>query len=104
MTRFVVKNTIDSAMMSMKERKQLEIDGKHGSGPLVFEIVAKSDIEVMDGSKRDDKLTVHELMELFGPVSASTAVISQILTFSGWRGLRATPIHFRIQRTRRRRW
>ena len=50
MTRFVVKNTIDAAMMAMKERKQIEID------------------EVMDDSKRKEKLSVDDLMRLFGPV------------------------------------
>lgn len=50
MTRFVVKNTIDAAMMQMKERKQVEID------------------EVMDDSKRNEKLTVEDLMRLFGNV------------------------------------
>lgn len=50
MARFVIKNTIDEAMMNMKERKQIEID------------------EVMDDSKRREKLSVTDLMRLFGPV------------------------------------
>ena len=48
-TRFVVKNTIDEAMMAMKKRKQIEID------------------EVMD-SKRKNAPTIADLMRLFGPV------------------------------------
>ena len=50
MTRFVVKNTIDCAMMAMKERKQIEID------------------EVMNSSKMREKLSVEDLMRLFGKV------------------------------------
>ncbi|KAK6392827.1 hypothetical protein LTR65_002908 [Meristemomyces frigidus] len=48
MTRFVVKNTIDAAMMAMKERKQIDID------------------EVMDDGKRKHAPDVHDLMRLFG--------------------------------------
>ncbi|KAK0316053.1 hypothetical protein LTR82_012346 [Friedmanniomyces endolithicus] len=48
-TKFVVKNTIDSAMMVMKERKQVVID------------------EAMSDSRKRD-LSVKELMKLFGPV------------------------------------
>lgn len=50
MTRLVVKNTIDAALVAIKERKQMEID------------------EVMDDSKRREKLSVHDLLRLFGPV------------------------------------
>jgi SNF2 family DNA or RNA helicase len=48
--RFVVKNSIDAALMSIKERKQLEID------------------EIMDSAKLKEKLSVKELMSLFGEV------------------------------------
>ncbi|KAK5748859.1 hypothetical protein LTS12_021097 [Elasticomyces elasticus] len=47
--RMVVKNTVDAAMMDMKERKQIEIDG------------------AMDDSKGRD-LPVSELLRLFGDV------------------------------------
>ena len=47
MLRLVVKNTIDGALMAMKDRKQVEID------------------EVMESK---DKLTVQDLMRLFGKV------------------------------------
>ncbi|KAK0357162.1 hypothetical protein LTS02_000696 [Friedmanniomyces endolithicus] len=47
--KFVVRNTIDAAMMAMKERKQVEID------------------EAMSESRKRD-LSVKELMKLFGPV------------------------------------
>ena len=50
LTRIVVKNSIDAAMMAMKERKQAEIN------------------EVMNDSKRKESLSVHDLMRLFGPV------------------------------------
>ena len=50
MTRFVVMNTIDAAMMDIKERKQIEID------------------EVMSSSKGKEKLSVHDLMRLFGTI------------------------------------
>ncbi|KAF2772880.1 P-loop containing nucleoside triphosphate hydrolase protein [Teratosphaeria nubilosa] len=50
MTRFVIKNSIDAAMMAMQERKQIEID------------------EVMNDAKKADKLTVNDLMRLFGEV------------------------------------
>lgn len=48
--RVVVKNSIDAAMMAMKERKQKEID------------------EVMQDAKKKDDLTVQDLMRLFGQV------------------------------------
>ena len=48
MTRLVIKGSIDAALMQMKDRKQIEID------------------EVMQDAKRHDKLTVHDLMRLFG--------------------------------------
>jgi hypothetical protein len=48
--KLVVKNTIDQAMMAVKERKQIEID------------------EVMSNSKMKEKLTVEDLMRLFGKV------------------------------------
>ncbi|KAK0864308.1 hypothetical protein LTR87_015838 [Friedmanniomyces endolithicus] len=47
--KFVVRNTIDAAMMAMKERKQVEID------------------EAMSDSRKRD-LSVKDLMKLFGPV------------------------------------
>ncbi|KAK4895443.1 hypothetical protein LTR27_006507 [Elasticomyces elasticus] len=46
--RIVVKNTVDAAMMDMKERKQIEIDG------------------AMDDSKGKGDLPVSELLRLFG--------------------------------------
>ncbi|KAK5688470.1 hypothetical protein LTS10_000448 [Elasticomyces elasticus] len=46
--RIVVKNTVDAAMMDMKERKQIEIDG------------------AMDDSKGRGDLPVAELLRLFG--------------------------------------
>ncbi|KAK4574889.1 hypothetical protein LTR86_001731 [Recurvomyces mirabilis] len=49
-TRFVVKNTIDAAMMAMKERKQMEID------------------QIMEDPKRNEQLTPKEVLRLFGPV------------------------------------
>jgi len=49
-TRFVIKNSIDSAMQATKDRKQMEID------------------EVMDDSRRNEQLSVEELMRLFGEV------------------------------------
>ncbi|KAH9827589.1 SNF2 family N-terminal domain [Teratosphaeria destructans] len=51
MTRFVIKNSIDAAMMALKERKQIEID------------------EVMNDAQKVDKLTVNDLMSLFGKVA-----------------------------------
>ncbi|KAK5732662.1 hypothetical protein LTR17_010343 [Elasticomyces elasticus] len=45
--KFMVRNTIDAAMMAMKERKQIEID------------------EVMDVTKRKD-LNIQDLLRLFG--------------------------------------
>ncbi|KAK5741928.1 hypothetical protein LTR17_003676 [Elasticomyces elasticus] len=48
--RIVVKNTVDAAMMDMKERKQIEIDG------------------AMDDSKGKGDLPVSELLRLFGDV------------------------------------
>lgn len=50
MTRFVVENTIDAAMMEMKERKEMEID------------------TVMENPRLKEKLTVEELMRMFGEV------------------------------------
>lgn len=50
MTRFVVENTIDAAMMEMKERKELEID------------------TVMENPRLKEKLSVEELMRMFGEV------------------------------------
>ena len=50
LTRFVCRNTIDEAMMQVKERKQIEID------------------ELMNNSKLREKLTVEDLMRLFGKV------------------------------------
>lgn len=50
MTRFVIKNTIDAAMMAMKDRKDKEIE------------------EVMDDAKRKKRPSIHDLMRLFGPV------------------------------------
>ncbi|KAK5160796.1 hypothetical protein LTS14_001809 [Recurvomyces mirabilis] len=46
----VVKNTIDAAMVAMKERKQVEID------------------EIMEDPKRNERPTSAQLMKLFGPV------------------------------------
>ena len=48
MTRLVVKNSIDAALMNMKDRKQVEIN------------------EVME--TKHDRLTVHDLLRLFGNV------------------------------------
>ncbi|EME78733.1 uncharacterized protein MYCFIDRAFT_78429 [Pseudocercospora fijiensis CIRAD86] len=50
MTRFVVENSIDSAMMAMKERKEREID------------------EVMENPRLREHLSVEELLGLFGDV------------------------------------
>jgi SNF2 family DNA or RNA helicase len=50
LTRFVCRNSIDEAMMQVKERKQIEID------------------ELMNNSKLREKLTVQDLMRLFGKV------------------------------------
>ena len=50
MTRLVVKNTIDAAMTAVKERKQVEID------------------EVMNDEHRKQRLSVTDLMRLFGRV------------------------------------
>lgn len=46
--RFVVKNTIDEAMMAIKEKKQIEID------------------DIMDLARVREKLSLKELMSLFG--------------------------------------
>jgi hypothetical protein len=46
----VARNTIDEAMMQVKERKQIEID------------------ELMNNSKLRENLTVIDLMRLFGKV------------------------------------
>ncbi|KAK3684392.1 hypothetical protein LTR37_020327 [Vermiconidia calcicola] len=51
MTRVVVKNSIDAAMMSLKEKKNLEID------------------EVMSNSSKAKDISVVELMRLFGKTS-----------------------------------
>lgn len=48
MLRLIVKNTIDEAIIALQERKQVEIDA------------------VMDDSKRKEKLSVQDLMRLFG--------------------------------------
>lgn len=48
MLRLIVKNTIDTAMMAMKQRKQMEID------------------EIMEMKK--DSISVHDLLRLFGNV------------------------------------
>lgn len=48
--KLVVKNTIDQAMMAVKERKQIEID------------------DVMNSNRMKEKLTVEDLMRLFGKV------------------------------------
>ncbi|KAI5363033.1 putative helicase, Zinc finger, RING-type, Zinc finger, RING/FYVE/PHD-type [Septoria linicola] len=50
MTRFVVENTIDAAMMAMKERKEAEID------------------EVMENPRLKEKLSMDELLRMFGDV------------------------------------
>ncbi|PIA88970.1 DNA repair protein RAD5 [Cercospora beticola] len=50
MTRFVVENTIDAAMMALKEKKEKEID------------------EVMENPRLKEKLTVEELLRMFGEV------------------------------------
>ena len=50
LTRFVCRNTIDEAMMQVKDKKQMEID------------------ELMNNSKLSEKLTVEDLMRLFGKV------------------------------------
>ncbi|KAF7189628.1 DNA repair protein rad5 [Pseudocercospora fuligena] len=50
MTRFVIENSIDAAMMAMKERKEKEID------------------EVMENPRLKEHLSVEELMEMFGDV------------------------------------
>ncbi|KAM3424545.1 hypothetical protein BST61_g6541 [Cercospora zeina] len=50
MTRFVVENTIDAAMMALKEKKEREID------------------EVMENPRLKEKLTVEELLRMFGEV------------------------------------
>ncbi|KXT07965.1 hypothetical protein AC579_8596 [Pseudocercospora musae] len=50
MTRFVVENSIDAAMMAMKERKEKEID------------------EVMENPRLKENLSVEELMRMFGDV------------------------------------
>lgn len=52
MTRIVISNTIDQAMMELKERKKVEID------------------EVMNSSRMRDKLTVDDLLRLFGRVGS----------------------------------
>ena len=48
--KLLVKNTIDQAMMAVKERKQIEID------------------DCMNSSKMREKLTVKDLLRLFGKV------------------------------------
>ncbi|KAK0947382.1 hypothetical protein LTR29_001338 [Friedmanniomyces endolithicus] len=48
-TKFVVRDTIDAAMMAMKEKKQLEID------------------EAMSDSRKRE-MSIKDLMKLFGPV------------------------------------
>ena len=50
LVKLVVKNTIDQAMVAVKDRKQIEID------------------DCMDSSKMKEKLTVEDLMRLFGRV------------------------------------
>jgi hypothetical protein len=51
MTRLVVKNTVDQAMMNLKERKRIEID------------------EVMASEKLSKTLDMTDLMRLFNPIS-----------------------------------
>ena len=48
MTRLVVRNSIDEAMMAIKERKKIEID------------------QVMSSAKLHERLSVEDLMRLFG--------------------------------------
>lgn len=62
MTRIVISNTIDQAMMEMKDRKKLEID------------------EVMNGSKMREKLSVEDLMRLFGKVKEDENGVPFIFT------------------------
>ncbi|KAJ9628043.1 hypothetical protein H2203_003265 [Taxawa tesnikishii (nom. ined.)] len=50
MTRLIVRNTVDQTMMDVKARKQIEID------------------EVMSDTNRPEKLSVNDLMRLFGRV------------------------------------
>ena len=50
MLRLVVKNTIDEAIVALQEAKQIQIDA------------------VMDDSKRKEKLSINDLMRLFGKV------------------------------------
>jgi SNF2 family DNA or RNA helicase len=50
LVKLVVKNTIDQAMMAVKERKQIEID------------------DCMNSSKMKEKLNVEDLLRLFGKV------------------------------------
>ena len=51
LTRLVVKNSIDTAMMAMKERKKIEIDS------------------VMDDSKRTAEISIYDMMRLFGNIA-----------------------------------
>ena len=50
LVKLIVKNSIDEAMVAVKERKQIEID------------------DVMNSGKMKQKLTVSDLMRLFGDV------------------------------------
>lgn len=52
MTRLVVKNTIDEAILALQDSKQISID------------------DAMDESKRKEKISTNELMRLFGKVVA----------------------------------
>ncbi|KAK3112221.1 hypothetical protein LTR53_011737 [Teratosphaeriaceae sp. CCFEE 6253] len=56
LVRFVIRNTIDEAMMAMKERKQMEID----------EVMA-------DPENKKRNLSVTEMMGLFGEVSEDSS-------------------------------
>lgn len=51
MTRLVVKNTIDEAIMALQESKQVDIDA------------------AMDESRRKEKISPAELLRLFGKVT-----------------------------------
>ncbi|KAF2217010.1 hypothetical protein CERZMDRAFT_32249 [Cercospora zeae-maydis SCOH1-5] len=70
MTRFVVENTIDAAMMALKEKKEKEIDEYVfiPNSPTPIRSEANLIHRVMENPRLKEKLTVEELLRMFGEV------------------------------------